>query len=65
MYTCKTECYFRERVWKPGEEFSGKVEESEEKMVDRYFTTDGIAKEEDASPKTLKDVQESKGGVFE
>ena len=66
MYTCKVPCFFRNRLHAIGDEIGGKIEESESKMIEKYFTAEKpVEKKKAKEPKTLKDVQESKGGVFE
>jgi len=66
MYTCKVPCFFRNRLYSVGMEVSGKIDKSERKMIEDYFTTDTPKVEKKPKePKTLKEVQEAKGGVFE
>ena len=67
MYTCKTQCFFRDRRFDVGEKLEGDITEKERKAVDKFFTTEAPAvfgKKVTKEAKTLKEIQDNKGSVF-
>ena len=59
MYTCKTQCFFRDRRFDVGEKLEGEITEKERKAVDKFFTTEAPVIKKAKEPKTLKEVQDT------